>query len=125
MLGVNSLAFGFDECVDEMVLLIEKIEEKSPDAEIIIQSVTPMTKTSPIKTSKLNNEVIAQYNGRLLDIAGKRRWYYVDVAKAVSDEENYLRDDYCSDPKSMGIHFNFEADKAWIEYLKTHVPDFK
>ena len=125
MLGINSLAFGFDECVNEMVSLVDKIEEKSPDAHIIIQSVTPMTKTSPIKTSKLNNEVIAQYNEKLLDIAGKRGWYYVDVAKAVSDEENYLRDDYCSDPKSMGIHFNFEADKAWIEYLKTHVPEFK
>jgi len=124
MLGVNSLSFGLDDCVNDMVLLIDKILEKSPDVKIIIQSVTPMTKTSPIKTLKLNNDIIKQYNERILEIAEERDWYYVDVAKAVSDKDGYLMDNYCSDPNSMGIHFNFTADQVWIDYLKTHTPEF-
>ncbi len=122
LLGINSLSFGLDDCVTDMVNLIEKILEKSPNAKIIIQSVTPMTEDSPIKGSKLNNSIIAQYNERMLEIAQQRGWYYVDIAQAVYDENKNLSKAYCSDPASMGIHFNYEADKVWINYLRTHAP---
>lgn len=122
MLGINSLSFGVGRCVDDTVLLIDKILEKSPDVKIILQSVTPMTKTSPIMTSKLNNDVIRAYNQCMLEFAQQRGWYYINVAEAVADSEGNLRQDYCSDPNSMGIHFNFEADKAWVDYLKAHAP---
>lgn len=122
LLGINSLSFGLDGCVNDMTALVDKILSKSPNAEIIIQSVTPMTADSPIKGSKLNNTVIAQYNQRMLDVAQRRGWYFVDVAKAVCDENGNLSKAYCSDPASMGIHFNYEADKVWINYLRTHAP---
>lgn len=122
MLGINSLGFGFDECVRDMENLIWKILEKSPDAQIIIQSVTPMTKDSPIYKPTLNNNIIYNYNSKLLEMCNRYGWYYVNSAQAVSDKEGYLKKEYCSDPKDMGIHFNFEADKAWVEYLKTHAP---
>ena len=102
---------------------IEKIKAKSPEAEIIIQSVTPMTSDSPIKGSKLNNTVIAQFNERMLALCQERGWYYVDIAQAVYDENKDLKRSYCSDPAAMGIHFNYEADKAWINYLITHAPE--
>lgn len=123
LLGINSLSFGVDTCVNDMVSLIEKIEAKSPDAKIIIQSVTPMTSDSPIKTSKLNNTVISQYNERMLALCQNRGWYYVDIAQAVYDENKNLKRSYCSDPTAMGIHFNYEADKAWVNYLITHAPE--
>ena len=122
MLGVNSISFGVDDCVNDMVSLVEKIEAKSPDSVIILQSVTPMTADSPIKSSTLNNTVIADYNARMLEIAQQRGWYYLDVAEAVKDENGNLRKGYCSDPQAMGIHFNFEADKMWVNYLKSHTP---
>lgn len=122
MLGVNSLALGFDNCVSDMVSLINKILEKSPEATIIIQSVTPMTKDSPIKKSTLNNDVIRRYNAKLLELANDNGWYYVNVSEAVKDSEGNLKKKYCSDPDSMGIHFTFEADKAWVDYLLTHAP---
>lgn len=123
LLGINSLSFGVDGCVNDMVLLIEKIQAKSPEAKIIIQSVTPMTSDSPIKGSKLNNTVIAQFNERMLALCQERGWYYVDIAQAVYDENKDLKRSYCSDPAAMGIHFNYEADKAWINYLITHAPE--
>ena len=122
MLGINSLGGNFDGTVRDLTDLIWKIIEKSPDVQIIVQSVTPMTSTSPIYKPSLNNNIIYKYNEKLLEICNKYGWYYINVAEAVSDSSGYLRDDYCSDPKDMGIHFNFEADKAWTEYLKIHAP---
>ena len=83
-----------------------------------------MTKDSPITRSTLNNQVIGNYNQKLYDMAKENGWYYVNVAEAMSDEEGYLKPEYCSDPATMGIHFNYTADKVWIDYLRTHIPNF-
>lgn len=122
MLGINSLAFGFEDCISDMVRFVDRIIEKSPDVQIILQSVTPMTVDSPRTDDKLNNAIIERYNKRMLDIAQERGWYYVNIAEAFSDEDGYLKKYLCSDPKDMGIHVNFEADKLWVNYLKTHAP---
>ncbi len=123
MLGVNSLSFGLDDCVNDRVNLIDKISAKSPDARIILQSVTPMTEDSPIKGTKLNNSIINEYNRRMLELAEERGWFYVNVTEAVVDKKGNLIKEYCCDPESMGIHFSFEADKVWIDYLRTHAPN--
>ncbi len=124
MLGINSLE-PFDLCVSNMKLLIDKILWKSPDAKIIIQSVTPMTATSPIERSTLNNEVIRRYNRELYKMAKENGWYYINVSEALCDINGNLKDEYCSDPKTMGIHFNYTADKEWVDYLLTHTPDIQ
>ena len=123
MLGINSLAFGLDKCVEDMTLLINKIVSASPDVQIILQSVTPMTEDSPIITAKLNNNVINQYNSRMYDLAQENGWYYVNVSEVLHDGKGNLNKNLCSDPKSMGIHFTFEADKVWIDYIRTHAPN--
>lgn len=122
MLGINSLRAGVDACIADMTTLISRISAKSPDAQIILQSVTPMTKTSPITTNKLNNDVIYTYNSKLLELAQKNGWYYINVAECVAGKDTFLKSSYCSDPQTMGIHFNFEADKVWANYLRTHAP---
>ena len=123
MLGINSLSGGVDDCINDMTKLINNILEKSPNVKILVQSVTPMTKTSPIITQKLNNYVINEYNQRLYELCCSNRWYYLNVAEAFRDSEGNLIDSYCSDGAAMGIHFTFEADRAWADYLKTHVPE--
>ncbi len=125
MLGINSLGMGVDRCVSDLTKLIDKILAKSPKATIILQSVTPMTKDSPIKKSTLNNDIIRQYNAKLLELANDNGWYYVNVSEAFKDSEGNLKKSYCSDPSAMGIHFTFEADKVWVDYLITHAPQIK
>lgn len=122
MLGINSLRAGIDACISDMTTLISRIQHKSPEAQVIIQSVTPMTKTSPITTAKLNNDIIYTYNSKLLELAQQNGWYYINVAECVAGADTFLKSSYCSDPQTMGIHFNFEADKAWVNYLRTHAP---
>ena len=122
MLGMNCIAGGVDRACQDLVTLIDTILAKSPEATILVQSVTPMTETSPRADAALNNETIAQYNAKVLEVCREREWYYVVSAEALSNEAGSLRDDYSGD-KAMGIHLNYNGAAAWAEYLLTHVPE--
>ena len=122
MLGMNSIAGGLDNAASDLVTLVDLIRRDSPQAVILLQSVTPMTADSPRADDTLNNWTIWQYNLRLADLCRERGWYFVDVAQAMRDENGTLRADYSGD-KAMGIHLNFAGAAAWADYLAAHVPD--
>ncbi len=122
MLGMNNISFGIERATGDMVKVIDSILAENPTVNIIIESVTPMTKTSNKSGGKLNNTTIAQYNDAMRKICEERGWYFVNVSEGVCDAEGYLNAAYCSDGKAMGMHFNAAGVKAWIEYLKNHVP---
>lgn len=121
MLGINSL-FYIDATVTDVYNLAKRIVTRNPDAMIILQTVTPTTKDSPLqkKRMKIDNALIGDYNGRLYKMAKENGWYYLNVAEAVADKKGFLKDEYCSDPETMGIHFTYEADQAWVDYLISH-----
>ena len=123
MLGINNISFGVENATADMVTLIDRILEKSPNVKIIIQSVTPMSANSTIISQRLNNDNIARYNQKMKEICIERGWYYLNVSEAVCDEMGNLKAEYCSDNNEMGIHFTNAAGQVWVEYLKTHVPD--
>lgn len=122
MLGVNSIAMGVDKCINDLKTVLGNIKAKSPNVKFIIQSVTPMTSDSPIRTDRLNNGKIIEYNEKLLELCRENGWYYLNVAECMRDSYGALKKEYCSDPAVMGIHFTMAADKVWTDYLKTHVP---
>lgn len=122
MLGMNSISEGVDKAAEDLVLLIGLISEKSPEADVFIQPVTPMTADSPRADDLLNNGTIRQYDRLLTRLCREHGWYYVDSAQALTDENGFLRADYSGD-KAMGIHLNFTGAEAWADYLLTHVPD--
>ena len=122
MLGINNISFGIDRATADLITLVERITEKTPDVKIVMQSVTPMARSSSIISEKLNNERISAYNNTVKTICEERGWYYINVSEVVADADGYLVDEYCGDPDSMGIHFNSTSAAAWVEYLKTHVP---
>ena len=121
MLGMNSISGGVDKAAEDLVTLIGLISEKSPEADILIQPVTPMTADSPRADDLLNNGTIRQYDRLLARLCREHGWYYVDSAQALTDENGFLRADYSGD-KAMGIHLNFTGAEAWADYLLTHVP---
>ena len=121
MLGMNNISMG-DKAFQDMQTIAHEIQDANPDAVLIFQSVTPMTETSPRRTEKLNNDTINAYNEKIKNMAQEHEWYYVNVAEAVQDENGFLRPEFCSDPKAMGMHFTYDGTKAWVAYLKTHVP---
>ena len=122
MLGMNSISGGVDNAAADLVTLVESILQASPEAVIFIQPTTPMIATSPRADDRLNNGTIRAYDLALSRICQERGWYYVDVARALMNENGALRGDYSGD-QAMGIHLNFTGAAAWAEYLLTHVPE--
>lgn len=123
MLGMNNITYGVDVAAGEMETLLEKIQEENPGVALVVESVTPMTKSSRTANRTLNNTTIQEYNAAMQDICTEHEWYFVNAAEAVMDDEGYLRADCSSDAKEMGIHMNSTGVSFWIDYLKTHVPE--
>lgn len=122
MLGMDNIGFGIDKALGDYMTIVSHILMKNPDVQIVIQSVTPMTADSPRANSNLNNDLINQFNEKLLEKCQENRWYYIDVSEKFKDAQGTLIPDYCSDPKSMGMHFTYDGAKAWVQYLKDHIP---
>lgn len=121
MLGMNDVArYGIEESAQNMMKLVKRIVDKSPDAKIFIQSATPRIQGD---YNKLNNNALFEYDLKLyeyclqLESSGV---YFVDVAHALRDEKGNLPLEYCSDADGMGLHFTAKACKEWINYLYTH-----
>lgn len=127
MLGMNDInAVGINGGIKNLEKLCNNILKKSPDVQIYIQSVTPMAKGSNVASSKegkLNNKSIREYNKKLASLAQKRGWYFVNVSEVMYDGNGYLKNEYCGDLGTMGIHFSNAGCKAWIDYLLTHTPE--
>lgn len=124
MLGMNDINMaGINGGIKNFETLCNKILKKSPDVQIFVQSVTPMAASSNVASSKegkLNNKSIYEYNKKLAALAAKRGWYFVNVSSVMYDEKGYLKNEYCGDLSSMGIHFTNTGCKAWVDYLLTH-----
>ena len=125
MLGMNDIAvYGIQGSVDNLMTLIGKVREKSPDVEIFVQSVTPRVRGKDQKT--LNNRNIVSYNQLLcqtIENCGLENIWFVDVASALRGEDGTLPREYCSDPGVQGIHFTDRACKIWVDYLYNHTPE--
>ena len=124
MLGMNDIGlYGIDASVKNFETLVNRIKEKSPDVQIVVQSMTPMTSTSTINGKSLNNPNIKQYNIKLSDLCKSKGWSFVDVASVMYDAQgSNLKRSFCSDPDGLGVHFTEAGCEAWIDYLYTHTP---
>lgn len=122
MLGMNDIGvYGLESSIEHYKELIGLIIEKSPGIQVFVQSMTPMASSSTSQSSKLNNEKIKEYNTLLLEMCKENGWYYLDVASVMYDDSgSVLRESYCSDLSSMGMHFTNEGCEKWVDYLKTH-----
>lgn len=119
MLGTNDIApYGTDDAVKNMAKLIAKIQAKSPDAKIFVQSSTPIIKK--MQMTSLNNPNLADYDYKLSVMCKEKGYYFVDVASVMRDKEGNLPLEYCSDPDVLGMHFTDRACEIWIDYLLKH-----
>ena len=117
MLGMNDIGlYGTQGAMDSCKELVADILEKTPDAHIYIQSVTPMIKSAEMES--FNNTLVKEFDGMLKDYCTQNPYKYLDVFSAVSDQDGNLPDQYCSDPDSMGLHFTDAACEMWANYLK-------
>lgn len=117
MLGVNELGWPRSQTYyDQYGKVIDRIRQDHPDAEVVIQSLLPVSAVQEAKGSYVNNERIAAYNDILLQLAEEKNCPYLNVAEAVTGEDGCLKPELTSD----GIHLNKAGCAVWLDYLRTH-----
>lgn len=117
MLGVNELGWSRSEnFYDQYAKLIDRVRADHPDAEVVLQSILPVSAKQEAKGSYVNNERIAEYNRLVETLAAEKACPYLDVAAAVTDEDGCLRPELTND----GIHLNVAGCREWETYLETH-----
>ena len=117
MLGVNELGWAeIENYRNYYGQLVDRLREDHPDAEVILQSLPPVSRKQEALKTYVNNGRIARYNEVIREIAGAKNCPYVDVAAAVTDEEGFLPSNWTYD----GVHLNRLGCQAWLEYLRTH-----
>lgn len=122
MLGMNDIGtYPQENAIKNYKELLRRVLAKSPDIEIFVQSVTPLTASSPRADSKLNNKTIKEYNKKLEKMCKENDWNFVNVASCLYDSTGTaLKDEYCSDKTSMGLHFTDAGCEQWVKYLKSY-----
>ena len=117
MLGVNELGWPRSQTYyDQYGKVIDRIRQDHPDAEVVIQSLLPVSASQEAKGTYVNNERIAEYNELLLQLAVEKNCPYVNVAEAVTGEDGCLKPELTSD----GVHLNKVGCAVWLDYLRTH-----
>lgn len=117
MLGMNDFsAFREVTWQKNIDAVLSSITKLSPNADIFIQSVTPVV--SGYEHGSFNNRNIAKFNNYLKKICFERDLYYIDINTVLSDESGYLRTEYCGDLSGMGIHMSHTGADTWANYLE-------
>ena len=92
MLGVNELGWkGTDIFRGHAENLIRRLKADHPDAELVIQSLLPVSTEQDAKGSYVNNQRILAYNQVWRELAEENGYAYVDVAEALTGEDGCRR----------------------------------
>lgn len=117
MLGVNELGWPKTaQFHDQYVQVVDRIRDGHPGADIILQSLPPVSAKQEAKGSYVNNRRIEEFNEVIRQVAEETGCIYLDVAEAVTGEDGCLPADETTD----GVHLNTKGCGKWLEYLKDH-----
>lgn len=117
MMGVNELGWNGTEIFrGHAETLLLRLKADHPDAEVVVQSLLPVTAEQDAKGTYVNNQRILAYNQVWMELAEANDCAYVNVAEAVTDENGCLPKEWSYD----GVHLNKAGCAAWLAYLRTH-----
>lgn len=98
--------------------MLTMIQEALPEAEIYVQSITPVKASVRREKAGLYKERLMRINDELAALALQHGCSFVNLWDALCDEEDNLRADYAA---GDGIHMGPSGYTAWVEYLARHV----
>lgn len=117
-LGINGVAFMTEEeFMSEYKSLIEMLKYHSPNSQIIIQSMFPVSRQKERNDPRMSNEIIDSYNDSLLQLAKDEGCFFLDSADELKDDNNALASVYDS---GDGLHLNEAAYEVIFDYILTH-----
>lgn len=115
MLGVNDYAGKYpDATLAYFDTLIDAIQEKCEGIEIVIQSVTPVTKRF-CQERRITIEEWNGFNVLLEQLCEEKGVQFLSFAELLMDAEGYLADDMTGDGM---FHLTPAANAVWIRALR-------
>ncbi len=113
--GINGISFMSEEefisCYQE---LIGQIEEACPDAEIVVESIIPVTESYSVSHPEMGNSVIERYNALLRQLAVEEDVHYIDLGDALKTPDGALDSGYSA---GDGLHLNATAYKVIFQVI--------
>jgi lysophospholipase L1-like esterase len=111
LIGTNDFAFRRPEgdTLANARLIVQRIREAAPDAELVIQSVMPRKRKYRDRIERLN----AEYRALALVFDAT----YLDLWPLLGDEADELRAEFTLD----GLHLNGAGYRVWVEALAPYV----
>lgn len=119
MLGSNGIGWMKpEEMIREYTALLDALEDASPESQIYILSIPPVTAgREAASEGPISNAVVDSYNSALLALANEYQAYYVDVNTALKGNDGKLPADQAS---ADGIHFKKATYEVFLDYILTH-----
>ena len=119
MFGLNELGWSYESVfIDDYRTLIETLQKDEPDAEIYVQSLTPVSQSRSDKNLYgVTNDRIILYNDLLRDLCEELDVPFVDISAAVIGPDGTLPEQAAAD----GVHLNYEYCGAWVDTLRTAI----
>lgn len=116
MLGNNDLHYRtLEETMGSWDIMLERILEQSPDAEIYIQSC--IHEWTEISSGNSINRTINEYNELLIQYCQDNGYHYVDVQQYFVDHTNRMAEEYSLDHE---IHLGEEGCIMWMRALNAY-----
>lgn len=122
LLGLNGMpGYDNDYHIGLYGKLIDRLKESYPEAQIYVQSLTPMTQNSDY-VKKFSQKKIDEFNVLIEEMAKEKSIYYLNIQEVLKDENGYLRQEYAYDAKGNGdgMHMLSKAHKVMYQYYRTH-----
>ena len=121
MLGSNGVEFIGKETMMELYgEFIDAVKAQHPDSIIYLQSILPVTQAKEAASPELSNDKIDEYNAAIMELAGEKEAYYLNVAESFKDETGALPDE--ASPND-GMHYGVSHYEIWMDYLKCHAEE--
>lgn len=122
LLGTNVLTQDTDytSFLNYYSLMLDRIRQLLPDADIYVQSITPVRPevSADAKHAGMYAERFIRVNNDLAALAVEKGCYFLDLWEVLADENGDLKVEYA---QPDGYHLLPAGYTAWVEYLRTHV----
>lgn len=116
-LGVNGVSFMDEEnFVREYTDLVKRIQEKSPDTKIILNSIYPVADNYKY-LSDINNDKIRAANVWIEKVAEDTGVRFLNSFEAIVGDDGWMPKEYTN---GDGLHLNTAGFNIILDYIKTH-----
>ena len=122
LLGLNDpVGIKVDKAIGWVEDIFRKMEEMGPDTAVYFLSETPVTIQYEIKRDREGYQLsLDEYNEKLKKTCEENGGFYIELAEALKDENNFLREECSSDNI---CHLSDEGNAVLIQVLKDYAQE--